>query len=296
MLGAMENRGTGPAGETIDTPRHRALGSASRVAILRLVRAADAGLTAGDVAERTGLHFSTVRAHLERLVEAGLLIKARASNGGPGRPAWRYRAAAPEPAPAPYRTLAAALLEHLATAGGGVPAAARAGQAWGRRLAAALPQPTSPVEATVTVLRDLGFDPHLHRAGGAEPPAPDAETSTRDTAGSTVDSIPADRSTVDTASSATVSSGTQSSVTESSDTASSDTEGSGDVEVHLRTCPFLELVGQQPDVMCALHAGVIRGVLRTAGATDGEAVLEPFAAPNACVARLRVPTDQSGQP
>ena len=234
----METRRTGPSGETIDTPRHRALGSASRVAILRLVQGADAGLTTGDVAERTGLHFSTVRAHLERLVEAGLLIKARASDGGPGRPAWRYRAAAPEPAPAPYRTLAAALLEHLATAGGGVPAAAKAGQAWGRRLAADVPDPASPVDATVTVLNDLGFDPYVHRAGDAETPA---------------------------------------------------------VEVHLRTCPFLELVGQHPDVMCALHAGVIRGVIRTAGAPDGDAVLEPFAAPNACVARLRLPTDHSGQ-
>jgi predicted ArsR family transcriptional regulator len=279
----METRGTGPSGETIDTPRHRALGSASRVAILRLVRAADAGLTAGDVAERTGLHFSTVRAHLERLVEAGLLIKARASNGGPGRPAWRYRAAAPEPAPAPYRTLAAALLEHLATAGGGVPAAARAGQAWGRRLAAALPQPASAVEATVTVLRDLGFDPQVHRAGGAEPFTPDAATSTGDAAGSTTDTA---ESTADTASTGPG----------SSDPASAGPGSARDVEVHLHTCPFLELVGQQPDVMCALHAGVIRGVLRTTGAADGEAVLEPFAAPNACVARLRVPTDHSGQP
>jgi len=119
--------------------------------------------------------------------------------------------------------------------------AAQVGQVWGRQLAAALPDPAGPVDATVTVLGQLGFDPHLESA---------------------------DRS-----------------------------EGSDDVdvEVHLRTCPFLELVGRQPDVMCALHAGVIRGVLRNAGAPHGEAVLEPFAAPNACVAHLRMPTDHSGQ-
>jgi predicted ArsR family transcriptional regulator len=234
----METVRTGPSGEAIDTPRHRALGSASRVAILRLVRAAGAGLTAGEVADRTGLHFSTVRAHLDRLVEAGLLVKARPSGGAPGRPAWRYRVAAPEPAPAPYRALAAALLEHLATTGGGGRAAVRAGQAWGRRLAVeSAPSgpveatPSGPVEAALAVLGRLGFDPH--REPG---PAHNAE-----------------------------------------------------VEVHLRSCPFLELVGQQPDVMCALHAGMISGALHAAAAPDAEAVLEPFAAPNACVARLRIP-------
>jgi predicted ArsR family transcriptional regulator len=236
----------GPSAETIDTPRHRALGSANRVAILRLVSAADAGLTAGDVAERTGLHFSTVRAHLDRLVEAGLLMKARASAGGPGRPAWRYRTAAAEPAPAPYRTLAAALLEHLATSGGGAPAAVQAGQAWGRRLAASVTEAAGPVEATVAVLHELGFDPQRQPADSA---------STRD------ETLP-------------------------------EAVG-GEVEVHLHTCPFLDLVGPQPDVMCALHAGMIRGVLQASGAPDGRAVLEPFAAPTACVARLRIGTPRS---
>lgn len=259
----------GPSGETIDTPRHRALGSASRTAILRLVRAADTGLTATDVVDATDLHPSTVRVHLERLVEAGLLIKARASGGLPGRPAWRYRAAAAEPAPAPYRALAAALLDHLATTGGGTAGAVTAGEAWGRRLAtpAAPADPTSsadPVTAVVGVLRQLGFDP---RPAPAADPAP---TGDRDAAPQT----PA--------------------------AGSGRTAGpeSGEVEVHLHTCPFLELVGQQPDVMCALHAGMIRGVLHAAGATDGQAVLEPFAAPTACVARLRVPVPrrEGGRP
>jgi predicted ArsR family transcriptional regulator len=228
MLTSMKTPTSGPSGETIDTPRHRALGSASRVAILRLVRASDSGLTAGDVAAQTGLHFSTVRAHLDRLVEADLLLKARAGGGVPGRPAWRYRAVAtPDPAPAPYRALTAALLDHLA-AHGGVPGALQAGEAWGRRLAATVPPATDPAEAAVAVLRDLGFGPR--RVGGDE------------------------------------------------------------FEVHLHTCPFLELVSRHPDVMCALHAGMIRGVLRAAGGAGAQATLEPFAAPTACVARLRVPT------
>lgn len=233
----METPSTGPRGETIDTPRHRALGSASRVAILRLVRTAAGGLTAADVAARTGQHLSTTRAHLDRLVEAGLLVKARASGGLPGRPAWRYRSAAADPAPAPYRALAAALLEHVSQGGGDVrDAAARAGQGWGRHLAAASPGSGDPVESVTAVLDGLGFSPRRRPTGAADT----------------------------------------------------------DVEVHLHTCPFLELVGQNPDAMCGLHAGVVRGILQHAGAPADGTVLEPFAAPGACVVRIPAPVPRAG--
>ncbi|BFU45057.1 helix-turn-helix domain-containing protein [Krasilnikovia sp. MM14-A1004] len=225
----METERTGPSGETIDTQRYRALGSDSRVEILSLVRAAAGGLTAADVAAHTGQHLSTTRTHLDRLVDAGLLVKARASGGAPGRPAWRYRATAADPAPAPYRALATALLDHLpATAGGDVrDAAARVGRDWGRRLAAAAAPHDDPVDTVSAVLAGLGFEPERQ-------PAPPG----------------------------------------------------GAVEVHLRTCPFLELVGQNPDAMCGLHLGVVRGVLGHHGIGGDDAVLEPFGAPDACVIRL----------
>jgi predicted ArsR family transcriptional regulator len=246
---------TGPSGETIDTPQHRALASASRVAILRLVGAADAAVTGADVAERTGLHPSTVRAHLDRLVDAGLLVKARASDGAPGRPAWRYRAATPQPAPAPYRPLASALLEHLATTGGGTTAAVQAGQAWGRRLAGTA-TPGQPIRAALDALEQLGFDPREVTSAAS---------------GTTIGHL------------------------DGADVAGADDV---EIEVHLHVCPFLELVGQHPDVMCALHAGMVSGVLHGAGAPDGQAFLEPFAAPTACVVRLRVPEPRprGGQP
>ncbi|MEH1017323.1 helix-turn-helix domain-containing protein [Micromonospora sp. CPCC 206060] len=225
----METPQKGPSGETIDTPRHRALGSASRVAILRLVRAAEGGVTAAEVAAHTGQHLSTTRAHLDRLTEAGLLVKARASGGLPGRPAWRYRASAADPAPAAYRALAAALLTHLSRIGGNVgAAAAQVGQGWGRQLAAASPRRDDPVDAVMTVLDGLGFSPRRK-------PAED---------------------------------------------------GGAGAELHLLTCPFLELVGQNPDAMCGLHLGVVRGILQHDGAADEPVVLEPFGAPAACVVRL----------
>ncbi|SNY71209.1 helix-turn-helix transcriptional regulator [Paractinoplanes atraurantiacus] len=56
---------------------------------------------------------------------------------------------------------------------------------------------------------------------------------------------------------------------------------SGD-RIDLHTCPYLDLVHRYPDGMCGLHAGIIQGVL---GDEDG-VVLEPFAAPGACVVHL----------
>ncbi|MFR9775771.1 helix-turn-helix transcriptional regulator [Micromonospora sp. MS34] len=216
----------------IDTQRHRALGTASRVSILDIVKAADGGVTIAEVGERTGLHPSTARAHLDRLVNAGLLVKARASGGQPGRPAWRYRVAATEaPAPAPYRALAAALLDHLSRRTGSDVRieATRAGQDWGRRLAAATPPGQDPTGVLLEVLRGLGFSPRVHCTGD------------------------------------------------------------GRTEIHLHTCPFLELVNRNPDAICNLHVGVVRGALEQAGAPPAGAVVEPFGAPDACVIRLAVP-------
>jgi predicted ArsR family transcriptional regulator len=216
----------GPSDGSNDTPQHRALGTASRAAILRLVRAADSGLTAADVVAQVRLHPSTVRAHLEQLVDAGLLMKARASDGAPGRPAWRYRAAAAEPAPGPYRALAKALLDHLAASG--ATAAMQAGQEWGRQLAATTVDAAGALDAAIQVLHGLGFDPRLRTASAEQ------------------------------------------------------------AEIHLHTCPFLDLVKEHPDVMCALHAGMIRGVVQASGAPRARAALEPFAAPTACVVRLQL--------
>lgn len=248
----------GPAGEPLEISRHRALGSPTRAAMLHLVRSSPDGLTAGEVAARTGLHLSTAREHLDRLVDAGMLVRERYRQAGrPGRPAWRYRSNGPGPAPSPYRSLAAALLDHLAR----TPAAVeQAGRAWGRRLAGE-EAAGAPLEVLRRVLDRLGFAP----------------------------GVPAGSAT-------------------------------GAVDLHLRACPFIELVHRHRDAMCGLHHGVIRGVLegavadgqpvqtgggRTGGDTaaggagaagdagprpgTGEPVLVPFATPDACVVRLAAP-------
>lgn len=302
----MKTSRTGPVGETIDTPRHRALATASRVAILKIVRGTDGGMNTAEVAERTGLHLSTARAHLDRLVEAGLLVKARASGGQPGRPAWRYRATADEtPAPAPYRSLAAALLEHLGGADGDVRAVAgRIGRTWGRHLAAATERSDDPVKAVLTVLSGLGFNPRLAEPGTTAPGAAGtgaaeagaAGTSTTEPSATTAGATTASETTASTTT--TGAAGQPVAAVQPVAAAQAGTpEQPIAAEVHLHTCPFLELVGRNPDAMCGLHVGVIRGVMEYAGAPNGNAVLEPFGAPTACVVRLSLgETEQAEQP
>lgn len=162
MLGTVEMlRKVSPA-EMIDTSRHRALASATRVAILQLVRRSPAGLTAAEVAQATGRHLSTVREHLDQLAEAGLLTRERRGDGSPGRPAWRYRAGEePETGAGPYRELAGALVAHLAmTEEDPWQAGVAAGRGWGRKLAAGA-SPGAARKRLLEILDRLGFAPRV---------------------------------------------------------------------------------------------------------------------------------------
>ena len=139
-------------------------GPVDRSDILEFVRAADTGLTTPEVAAKVGLPVSTVRSHLDNLVRAGLLVKARASGGLPFRPAWRYRAAAVDPAPSTYRLLLDAVLDDLAGSGDGTRSgAARVGERWGGLLAAAHPG-DGATTAVLAVLEVLGFTPDSPRS------------------------------------------------------------------------------------------------------------------------------------
>jgi predicted ArsR family transcriptional regulator len=139
--------------------------------MLDLVRRAETGLTAAQVVQATGLHASTVRAHLDQLTESGLLTRTRHGDGSPGRPAWRYQAVpVPDSEPEaradrPYRDLAGALIGHLARdADDPHTAGVRAGRDWGRALAgpiAASARRTAPVDGLVLVLDQLGFTPQV---------------------------------------------------------------------------------------------------------------------------------------
>nr|WP_231988576.1 hypothetical protein [Nakamurella panacisegetis] len=66
-------------------------------------------------------------------------------------------------------------------------------------------------------------------------------------------------------------------------------------QIRLRHCPFLDLVGDHGDIICALHLGLMQGAMTAL--TDGVAVerLDPFVEPNLCIAHLRVTATDGGR-
>jgi predicted ArsR family transcriptional regulator len=54
----------------------------------------------------------------------------------------------------------------------------------------------------------------------------------------------------------------------------------------LHRCPFLDVARRHPDVVCALHLGIMQGALRTLGAPLDARDLEPFVEPSLCVAHI----------
>ena len=58
----------------------------------------------------------------------------------------------------------------------------------------------------------------------------------------------------------------------------------------LRTCPLLDVAQETPEVVCAVHEGMVSGLLENMGAPH-DVTLLPFAAPDGCVLRLKRPPE-----
>jgi predicted ArsR family transcriptional regulator len=63
-------------------------------------------------------------------------------------------------------------------------------------------------------------------------------------------------------------------------------EAAGD-EIRMRRCPFHALAEQHPEVVCAVHRGLISGALDQLGSRLEVGDLEVFVEPDLCIARLR---------
>jgi predicted ArsR family transcriptional regulator len=153
----------------------KALGDNTRYAIYQeLVRSA-LPLSTADIAEVLDLHPNTVRPHLDRMREVGLLAVTTASRGGVGRPQHLYALAEDAPSlglhPSPMALMARLLAEVVAASGAGSEDAAGIGRGQGHVAAAALPvaeldrladlddDAAACVEALTAELARLGFDP-----------------------------------------------------------------------------------------------------------------------------------------
>jgi predicted ArsR family transcriptional regulator len=153
----------------------KALGDNTRYAIYLELARATAPRSTADVAETLGLHANTVRPHLERMREVGLLAVHPDNRGSVGRPQNRYALAPDAPSlglePPAFPVLARMLTDVAAAAGAAAHLSAEAGAEQGRELAEAhaaraaesgvdgrRPR-ASCLDAVTAMLAELGFDP-----------------------------------------------------------------------------------------------------------------------------------------
>ncbi len=149
----------------------KALGDNTRYAIyLELARTARP-LTTADVAESLDLHPNTVRPHLERMRDVGLLEVEVGGRGDVGRPQHRYSVAPDAPAlglePPTMPVLASMALQMARQTGADAGDAEAVGHHEGVRRAVPYAAAPSTLEARVSDLDRLGFDPLVTDAAPA---------------------------------------------------------------------------------------------------------------------------------
>jgi len=206
-------------------PVFKALGDNTRYAIyLELARSAVA-LSTADIADALDLHPNTVRPHLERMRDVGLLDVDADRQGLVGRPQHRYSLAPESPSlglePSSFRLLARLAADVAARAGLSGDEVAEVGRDHGRALASAaapvpdqaddVERPPGPgrrgracVELLEAHLAELGFDPATAAEGSA-------------------------------------------------------------VTVAFTRCPFRELAEAFPEIVCHLHRGIVEGLVEVGG-------------------------------
>ncbi|HET8589783.1 MAG TPA: helix-turn-helix domain-containing protein [Nakamurella sp.] len=220
--------------------------SGPRAAVLDAVIGAAGPVTVADLAGRLGQHPNTVREHLDALVLAGRVERERARPAGRGRPAWLYRIAGPAPAGAHREQTDPARAGTDGTFGDEYAALALA---LINQLASTSPDPRGmALEAGARWGRTLAAKP-IRSGGGAE------------RAGAAVVEL----------------------LTDLRFSPEPDADGR---TVRLTTCPLLDAARVQPDLVCGVHLGIVRGVLDRLGGDPAGADLVPFAEPGACVLTL----------
>jgi predicted ArsR family transcriptional regulator len=140
----------------------KALGDETRYAMYEELARSTAALSANDLAERLGIHANTVRLHLERLREVGLVDVEAVHRGTVGRPQHLYFLSAGAPGlgfDPPAHALLAGLLAALAErVGADAVEATETGRVWGTE-AGRRTRSRSCLQALEGELGRLGFEP-----------------------------------------------------------------------------------------------------------------------------------------
>jgi predicted ArsR family transcriptional regulator len=155
-------------GDTRDRQRSALAVPARRRVYALIENAADGiGIGIAELAKASGLHQNTVRLHVERLVEVGLVSQEQARPAGRGRPAYRYRAIEKlRDSAEDYRRLAGWLAEAVRTGSSARAVGRRVGE---DERAMSASTSTSPSPDAVAAINDsfarLGFSPRRVHCG-----------------------------------------------------------------------------------------------------------------------------------
>jgi len=226
-------------------PVFKALGDNTRYAIYLEVARSAAPLSTAEIADALDLHPNTVRPHLERMREAGLLEVETGGQGMVGRPQHRYSIAPDAPSlglePSSFRLLSRLVAGVVARAELAEDEIAAVGREHGR----ALVDEDWPTAA--------GRLADLVEAGGRGPGGPDGPVATAPRA--------AGGGTRPLASCAALLARLLAELGFDPVTA----EDPGAVTVAFTRCPFGEIAEAFPDVVCHLHRGMVEGIIESVG-------------------------------
>lgn len=145
---------------------------ARRAQVLRVIRGEREGIGVRALADATGMHENTIRFHLNRLVEDGLVERRQVAPGTPGRPPLRFVASSGgmDEEPGNYALIARVLSEGLAGATDDIEGTAvEFGRRWGRVRGAQAaarsghdrPTLEDAIEELARILEEAGFEPEI---------------------------------------------------------------------------------------------------------------------------------------
>ncbi len=211
----------------------KALGDNTRYAIYLELARASHPLATADIATTLGLHANTVRPHLDKMRDAGLVQVEIGGRGDVGRPQHRYSVAPDAPSlglePPTMPVLARMVLSMAKRLEASADDAEAVGVDEGRARARRFASAPSTLEALVSDLDRLGFDPVVTDAVDVESHGDRAETEQIDDELLDDDAL---------------------------------------AVVAFANCPFADLAAEHPDLVCGLLRGRVAGFV--AGMGDAE--------------------------
>ena len=187
---------------------HKALADDTRYRLYRTLRLSGRAVSVRELSSRLSLHPNTLRPHLRRLEEAGLVASEVHRAASVGRPQVLFTAIDPEGREGRDYRLLGEILSGLLTGTRQRERAEAAAREWGAYLVGqSVPRPGSHVRSGPNLavlqeaLAEAGFDPRFRRRSQKT------------------------------------------------------------VEISLRDCPFRDLLDEHRDLVCAVHRGLLEGML-----------------------------------